>query len=127
MSVPRHCSSSEGNSPIHRANAINVFNAHPRHPRLIHRINPYFRISIGSGKSSIAAAGASAFDSRSVVGTRTKAAFKYKKGERLNLLISLDPKRQIWTVNRHDRTVCRQKLLALLTVNCHTSVCLVTN
>jgi hypothetical protein len=58
---------------------------------------------------------------------RIKACFKYKKGERHNRLISLDPKRQLRALNRHDRSVNRQKLLALLTFNCHAPVCLVTN
>jgi hypothetical protein len=52
--------------------------------------------------------------------------FKYKKEEGPNRLISFDPKRQFPTVNRHDQSVNRQKLLALLSFNCHAPVCLVT-
>jgi hypothetical protein len=52
-----------------------------------------------------------------------KEAFKYKKGERLKRLKFLDPKRQFQTVNRHDWSVNRQNLLALLSFVCHTPVC----
>jgi hypothetical protein len=55
-----------------------------------------------------------------------KEAFKYKKGEWLKRLKFLDPKRQFQTVNRHDRSVNRQNLLALLSFVCHAPVCLVT-
>ena len=44
--------------------------------------------------------------------------FILKKGEPLNLLKSLEPKRQILTVNRQDRSGYRQKQLALLSVLC---------
>jgi hypothetical protein len=50
-------------------------------------------------------------------------AFKYKKEDGVNHLKSLNPKRQIQTVNRHDRSVNRQNSLALLSVVCHTCVC----
>jgi hypothetical protein len=50
-------------------------------------------------------------------------AFKYKKEERRNRLKLLDPKRQFQTVNRHDRSLYRQIVLALLSFNCHTPVC----
>jgi hypothetical protein len=55
-----------------------------------------------------------------------KEAFKYKKGERPKCLKFLDPKRQFRSVNRHDRSVDRQNLLALLSFVCHAPVCLVT-
>ena len=55
-----------------------------------------------------------------------RGAFKYKKGKGFNRLIWLDPKRQIQSVNRHDRSVKRQNVLALLSFNCHAPVCLVT-
>jgi hypothetical protein len=55
-----------------------------------------------------------------------KEAFKYKKGEWLKRLKFLDPKRQFQTVNRHDRSVNRQKVLALLASVCHAPDCLVT-
>jgi hypothetical protein len=55
-----------------------------------------------------------------------KEAFKYKKEEWPKRLKVLDPKRQFQTVNRHDRSVNRQIMLALLSFVCHTSVCLVT-
>lgn len=54
---------------------------------------------------------------------QSKEAFKYKKGDRLKRLKFLDPKRQIQTANRHDPSAYRQIVLALLTFNCHTSVC----
>jgi hypothetical protein len=49
--------------------------------------------------------------------------FKYKKGKPRNPLIWRDSKRHIRAVNRHDRSVKRQILLALLSFLCHTSVC----
>jgi hypothetical protein len=52
-----------------------------------------------------------------------KEAFKYKKGEWGNPLKLLDPKRQFQAVNRHDRSLYRQFVLALLSFNCHTPVC----
>jgi hypothetical protein len=52
-----------------------------------------------------------------------ESCFKYKKEKAIKTLISLDPKRQFQTVNRHDRSVKRQNVLALLSFNCHTSVC----
>jgi hypothetical protein len=55
-----------------------------------------------------------------------KEAFKYKKGEWLKCLKFLDPKRQFQTVNRHDRSVNRQNLLALLSFKCNAPDCLVT-
>jgi len=66
----------------------------------------------------------------SVLGARRRrvqpSAFKYKKEEGLNRLISLDPKRHIQEVNRHDRSVNRQNALALLSFICQAPVCLVT-
>jgi hypothetical protein len=52
-----------------------------------------------------------------------KEAFKYKKGEWLKRLNFLDPKRQFQSVKRHDQSAKRQKVLALLSFKCHTSVC----
>jgi hypothetical protein len=57
---------------------------------------------------------------------KKRESFKYKKGKPPKPLKLLDPKRQLRAFNRHDRSVYRQKLLALLTVNCHTSVYLLT-
>jgi hypothetical protein len=51
-------------------------------------------------------------------GTLDVLVFILKKGEPLNYLNSLEPKRQILTVNRHDRSGYRQKQLALLSVLC---------
>jgi hypothetical protein len=57
---------------------------------------------------------------------KKREAFKYKKGEWLKRLKFLDPNRQFPSVKRHDRSGNRQIALALLSFNCHTSVCLVT-
>src|SRR6185437_2138789 len=58
---------------------------------------------------------------------REQGCFKYKKEKPVNSLKSFDRKRHIVAINRHDRSVNRQNVLALLSFNCHTSVCLVTN
>ncbi len=55
---------------------------------------------------------------RAPVAASNNKPFKYKKGKGLKGLISLNPKRQIRAVMRHNETVGRQKLLALLTVVC---------
>jgi hypothetical protein len=55
-----------------------------------------------------------------------KEAFKYKKGEWLKCLKFLEAKRQFQTVNRHDPSVNRQNLLALLSFKCNAPDCLVT-
>jgi hypothetical protein len=49
-----------------------------------------------------------------------------KKGDALNRLKSLIPKRQIPTVNRQKRAVFRQKGLALLSFMCQCPDCSVT-
>jgi hypothetical protein len=62
------------------------------------------------------------------VGARSGDGFKEglfsnKKGEWLNPLKSLNPKRQIQTANRQERAIHRQKVLALLSVVCQSAVC----
>jgi hypothetical protein len=52
--------------------------------------------------------------------------FSSKKGERLNPLKSLIPKRQIQAVNRQERATHRQKRLALLAFVCQCPDCSVT-
>ncbi len=52
-----------------------------------------------------------------------RGGIKYKKEEGRNLLKSLNRKRQNQAVNRQDRAVERQKLLALLSVICQCPVC----
>src|ERR1700730_7681516 len=52
--------------------------------------------------------------------------FSSKKGEHLNPLKSLNPKRQIQAVNRQERAICRQKVLALLSFVCQCPDCSVT-
>jgi hypothetical protein len=54
---------------------------------------------------------------------KKREAFKYKKGKWLKRLKSLDPKHQFQSVNRHDQSVKRQIVLALLSFTCHASVC----
>jgi hypothetical protein len=49
--------------------------------------------------------------------------FSNKKGEWLNPLKSLNPKRQIQTVNRQECAIYRQKVLALLSFVCQSAVC----
>jgi hypothetical protein len=65
--------------------------------------------------------------SPSAVGARSAAdqeeVFKYKKASWANLLILLNPKRQILSALRQIETVDRQKSLALLTVVCHGADC----
>ena len=66
--------------------------------------------------------------SASVVGTRCGdgfggRVFNYKKGEWLNPLKSLNPKRQFLTVNRQECATYRQKVLALLSFVCQSAVC----
>jgi hypothetical protein len=60
------------------------------------------------------------------VGGVSPGVFIYKKGERLNRLNFLNPKRQILTVDRQKASLNRQKGLALLSVMCQCPVCLVT-
>lgn len=52
--------------------------------------------------------------------------FSSKKGQWLNHLKSLNPKRQIQTVNRQERAIYRQKRLALLSVVCQCPDCSLT-
>jgi hypothetical protein len=66
-----------------------------------------------------------AFWARSVA-VRNFGCFKYKKEQWCKCLKLLDPKRQFLVVNRHDQSVKRQIMLALLSLHCHAPVCLVT-
>jgi hypothetical protein len=95
---------------------------------LIRWINFDFRFIHRACRSAQQRFGPSAYGAYlgSAASGQKREGFKYKKGKPLKPLKLLDPKRQLRAVNRHDRSVYRQKLLALLTVNCHTSVCLVT-
>jgi hypothetical protein len=66
--------------------------------------------------------------SASVVETRCgdgfgEGFFNYKKGEWLNPLKSLNPKRQIQTVNRQECAFYRQKGVAFLSFVCQCPVC----
>jgi len=58
--------------------------------------------------------------------TASRKAFSSKKGEWLNPLKSLNPKRQIQAVNRQKRAIYRQKGLALLSEVCQSPDCSVT-
>jgi hypothetical protein len=82
--------------------------------------SPLYGLSAGFGPSAYGA------QLHCAASGQTQEAFKYKKGERLKRLKSLNPKCQFRTVNRHDWSVKRQKVLALLSFFCHTSVCLLT-
>jgi hypothetical protein len=55
-----------------------------------------------------------------------RGLFSNKKGQWLNPLKSLNPKRQIQAVNRQERAIQRQKRLALLSFVCQCPDCSVT-
>jgi len=81
------------------------------------------RIAFSSARLGPAAYGANLYSAAS---GQKKEAFKYKKGDWLKRLKFLDPKRQFQLVNRHDRSVNRQNVLAPLSFVCHAPDCFVT-